>query len=742
MSDSLFDIYQNVESSKELWGSLEAKYMVEDASSKKFVVSNFTNYKMTDSRTVIEQYNELLGILGRFTQHKMNMDEAIQVSCIIDKLLPFQKDFKHNLKHQKEELTLVELGSHLRIEESLRDDDVAWWVDSRVTVHVCKDRCWFKTYESLNDKSILHMGNESTTLVHGRGCVDLIFSYGKIVSLFNVLHDEALDKLKVFKTKVELQQGSLIKRFKTDRGGRSQGFLGEAMLTACYLLNRIPNKKNMITLYELLTTRKPNPNYLRVWGCRAVVRLSDLKLKTLDERGIECIFVGYADHFKAFRFYIFSVPTLSLKIPNGTEEVVEEVVAQQPESELRKSKRNMTPKDFRPEFQLYLIEGRRDEVFDQHSCCFNDEDDPKTFDEAMKSQDVVFWKEAINDEMDSIMGNNTWVLANLPLGCKPLGFKWIFKTNLTIDGTIKKFKARLVIQGFRKKLGINYFDTYAPVVRISTIRLLIALASIHNLIIHQMDVKPAFLNGELVEEVYMNQPQGIIMPGNENKVCKLIKSLYGLKQAPKKFDKSGKGVIICLYVDDMLIFGTDKVQVDLKKEFLSSRFSMKDMGETDVILGIRIKHESNGIAISQSHYIKKVLNKFNYYDCTPVSTPIDTSEKLMPNNGQAISKLEYSRVIGCLMYAMTYTRPDIAFVVGKLSRYTSNPGTQHWHTIQRSKKDTLMQAGSAILKTVRLPVAGYSCFVLTFFLDGVRWFTRSILIGLVYLESNISIMEA
>ncbi|GKE60392.1 zinc finger, CCHC-type containing protein, partial [Tanacetum coccineum] len=194
--------------------------------------------------------------------------------------------------------------------------------------------------------------------------------------------------------------------------------------------------------------------------------------------------------------------------------------------------------------------------------------------------------------------------------------------------------------GFKQKSGIDYFDTYAPVLRIGTIRLLIAMASIHNMIIHQMDVKTTFLNSDLDEEVHMNQPQGFIMPGNENKVCKLIKSLYGLKQAPKqwhqnfdevvlsngylliqadkciysKFDEFGKRVIICLYVDEMLIFGTNQVQVDLTKEFLSSRFSMKDMGEADVILGIRITHESNGVAISQSHYIEKVLKKFNYFD--------------------------------------------------------------------------------------------------------------------------------
>ncbi|GJW85848.1 zinc finger, CCHC-type containing protein, partial [Tanacetum coccineum] len=300
------------------------------------------------------------------------------------------------------------------------------------------------------------------------------------------------------------------------------------------------------------------------------------------------------------------------------EKVTEEAV-QQRESELKKSKRHRTAKD----------------------------DDPKTVDEAMKSQDVAFWKEAINDEMNSIMGNNTWVLADLPPSCKPLGFKWIFKRKLKVDGTIEKFKLRLVIYGFKQKLKIDYFETYAPVACISTIRLLIAMTLIHNLVIHQMDVKTAFLNGDLDEDVYMNQPQGFIMPGNENKVYKLI----------NKFDETGKGVIICLYVDDMLIFGTDQVQVDLIKEFLSSKFSMKDMGEVDVIPGIRIKHESNRIAISQSYYIEK-----------------------------AVSQLEYSRVIGCLMYAMTCKWHDITFIVGKLSRYTSNPGTQHWQAIQRVLK--------------------------------------------------------
>ncbi|GJS07517.1 zinc finger, CCHC-type containing protein [Tanacetum coccineum] len=492
---------------RELLDSLEAKYMAEDASSKKFLFSNFTNYKIIDSRPVIEQYNKLLGILGRFTQHKMNMDEAIQVFCIIYKLTPSLKDFKHTLKHKNDELTLVKLGSHLRIEESLRVQDS--------------------------------------------------------------------DKLK----------------------GNN------------------------------------------VAGLKAVVRLPDPKLKTLGERGIECIFVGYAEHSNAFKFYVIepndsvsinsiiesrdaifnenrisSLSRPSLRIPNGTEDIGGSVVPEEVTEE--------------------------DEVSDQHSYCFNVEDDPKIFDEAMKSQDVTFWKEAINDEMDSIMGNNTWVLADLPPSCKPFGCKWIFKRKLKVYGAIEKFKVRLVIQGFKQKSRINYFDTYALVARISIIKLLIAMTSIHNLIIHHMDVKTTFLNGDLDEE---NQKFDEVVLSNG----------YLLNQADK-----------CVYskFDETVLY--------------------EGHGEADVILGIRIKHESNGIAISQSYYIEKVLKKFNYFDCTPVSIPMDTSEKLMPNNGQTVSQLKYSRVIDCLMYDMTCTRPDIAFAVGKLSRltYTGYPSVLEGYT--------------------------------------------------------------
>ncbi|GJU86278.1 putative reverse transcriptase domain-containing protein [Tanacetum coccineum] len=470
--------------------TLEAKYMAEDASSKKFIISNFTNYKMTDSRPVLEQYNELLGILRRFTQHKMNIDESIQVSCMIDKLSPSWKYFKNTLKHLKEELTLVELGSHLRIKESLRAQDNDKPKGKNVGGPLVVNMVEHNNSSRYNDNK-------------DDGVAWLNIIYDNIGSAFmstSKLNDSILCHAKLghvhFKRMQDMSKDGLIPTFDMDTEKCKTCMLTKITKKPFQNVKRETKVLELIysDLYDLHATPSlGNKKYFVTFindASRAVVRLPDPKLKTLGERGIKCIFVGYVEHYKASR----------------------------------------------------------------------------------------------------------------PLGCK-----WIFKRKLKVDGTLEKFKSRLVIQGFKQKSGINYFDTYAPV----------------------MDVKTSFLNGKLDEEVYMNQPQGFIMLGNENKV-------------------------------------------DLTKEFLSSRFSIKDMGEADVILGIRIKHESNGIAISQSHYIEKVLKKFNYFNSTPVSTPIDTSEKLMPNNGQAVSQLEYSRVTGCLMYAMTCVRPDIAFVVGKLSRYTSN----------------------------------------------------------------------
>ena len=310
--------------------------------------------------------------------------------------------------------------------------------------------------------------------------------------------------------------------------------------------------------------------------------------------------------------------------------------------------------------------------------------------------------------MDSLISNNTWILVDLPQGSKPIGCKWVFRRKYNTDGSIQTFKARLVAKGFRQKEGVDYFDTYAPVARILSIRVLLALASVYNLFVHQMDVKTVFLNGNLDEKVYMEQPEGFVLPGNEKKVCKLIKSVYGLKQAPKqwheKFDSvilefgfehnsadkciyskftENYGVIICLYVDDMLIIGTNMLGVNDTKKYLSSRFQMKDLNEVDTILGVKVKRHSGGFALCQSHYIEKVLSKFSHLNIKEANTPYDVSSKLTENNGREVAQIEYASAIGSLMYAMHCSRPDIAYAVCKLSRFTSSPSVEHWKAIAR-----------------------------------------------------------
>nr|GEU42089.1 hypothetical protein [Tanacetum cinerariifolium] len=300
-------------------------------------------------------------------------------------------------------------------------------------------------------------------------------------------------------------------------------------------------------------------------------------------------------------------------------------------------------------------------------------------------------KRVIDNQLSQDQTDNNYVVpqenVKLKRRHKPIGHKWIFKKKLRPDGTIEKYKACLVAKIYLQKEGQDFFDTYSPVTRITSIRTLIALAAIHNLIIHQMDLKTAFLNGKLDEEIYIQQPKGFIVKGQEHKVCKLVKSLYGLKQAPKqwheKFDNTllsngfqinacdkcvyvkqykNAFVIICLYVDDILIMGTNMDVINQTKKMLHSSFDMKDMGEADVILGIRIQNNLNGYILIQSHYIEKTLKKFGHYDDRPVVTPFDSkckSTQSIHNHGRdhwdaLVRVLQYLK--HTIAYGLHYTK--------------------------------------------------------------------------------------
>jgi hypothetical protein len=340
---------------------------------------------------------------------------------------------------------------------------------------------------------------------------------------------------------------------------------GEALLTACHVHNRVLSKKIQSSPYELWNGRKPNLNYFKMWGCIAYFRVPDPKRTKLGPRAIKSVFVGYAVNSKAYRLLNLSSNTIvelrdvefiENKFINDSQIPLEPKQTQETDSlvndslsgnkrikpsspsEQMRSQRVRKEKDFGLDFisyqvNVYLVEGNREKVLNKFSFVGNIEKDPNTYNEVMASRDAAFWREAVNDEMDSILSKNTWVLVDLPPGSNTIGCKWVFRRKYRTDGSIQTFKTRLVAKGFRQRGGIDYFDTHAPVARITSIRVLIALASIYKLVVHQMDVKTAFLNWNLDEEVYMDQPEGFVLPGNERKVCKLIKSLYGLKQAPK-----------------------------------------------------------------------------------------------------------------------------------------------------------------------------------------------------------------
>lgn len=345
-----------------------------------------------------------------------------------------------------------------------------------------------------------------------------------------------------------------------------------------------------------------------------------------------------------------------------------------------------------------------------------DSEEPASFSEAMQSNDRQQWEHAAREEMASIQQAGTWTLTPLPAGRQAIGCKWVLKVKRKADGTVDRYKMRLVAKGFSQKEGIDYDETFAPVAKFAAIRALLSMAAYHNLEIHQMDVKTAFLNGDLDQDIYMKQPEGFVVAGKENLVCKLRKSLYGLKQASRawyekihrtlldmgfqvlsadtcvyQLRKGNLYVLLALYVDDLLLMSNSLPGLNALKHDLSQRYSMKDLGEAHYVLGIQIDRDraARTLSISQSQYVEKMLQRLGMMDCKPVGTPLATNVKLTkadcPKPDTALDYLfirQYQSAVGAIMYAMLGTRPDIAFAIASLSQFSSNPGRSHWESVK------------------------------------------------------------
>uniref|UniRef100_A0A453AK76 Reverse transcriptase Ty1/copia-type domain-containing protein n=1 Tax=Aegilops tauschii subsp. strangulata TaxID=200361 RepID=A0A453AK76_AEGTS len=309
--------------------------------------------------------------------------------------------------------------------------------------------------------------------------------------------------------------------------------------------------------------------------------------------------------------------------------------------------------------------------------------EPDNFEDA-KTEEC--WRRAMNEELWSIQDNNTWELADLPNGQNAIELKWVYKVKKDAERNLMKHKARLVAKACVQEQDVDFEEVFAPVARMDSVRLLIALAAQESWRIHHLYVNSAFLTGELEEELYVKQPPGYIQEGEEHKVLKLHKALYGLRQAPRawnvELDRTLDRLLVGIYVDDLLITGADEEVIANFKLQMKKLFKMTDLGLLSYYLGIEVQQKPEGIIICQEAYAKKVLESCGMKDCNPSHVPMKPRLRLSKKSeAPAVDATEYRSVVRKLRY-LTNTRPDLAYSVGIVSRFMEAPTTEHWAAVE------------------------------------------------------------
>ncbi|KAH9669265.1 hypothetical protein KPL70_021724 [Citrus sinensis] len=482
---------------------------------------------------------------------------------------------------------------------------------------------------------------------------------------------------KEYKARVELESGKKIKCLRTDNGGeytdgeflafwKQEGIQRQFTVAYTPQQNGVAERMNrtlterirvmlktaaigLKTAMEMWTGKPTDYSYLHAFGCPVYVMYNAQEITKLDPKSRRCIFLGYADGVKRYRLWdptahkivisrdvIFVEDQLQRKdgddgtvkekseivpvyVENNSEnsdssEAAPEHEEQEPvESEapeVRQSTRERRPLAWHSEYVTEI-----NVVY----CLLTEDGEPSTFHKALESSDIALWMTAIQEEIEALHKNKTWELIPLPRGRKAIGNKWVYKIKRDGNDQVERYRARLVVKGYAQKEGIDFNEIFSPVVRLTTFRIVLAMCATFDLHLEQLDVKTAFLHGELEEEIYMLQPEGFAETGNENLVCRLNKSLYGLKQAPrcwyKRFDsfimslgynrlssdhcayykrfEDNDFIILLLYVDDMLIAGPNKDRIQELKAQLAKEFEMKDLGPANKILGMQIHRDRN-----------------------------------------------------------------------------------------------------------------------------------------------------
>eukprot|EP00253_Pinus_taeda_P033382 PITA_33382 len=480
--------------------------------------------------------------------------------------------------------------------------------------------------------------------------------------------------------------------------GLSNGLWVEAINTAVYLKNRNPTRcLGFKTPFEAFFGFNPAVSHLRIFGSNDYAHIPKADRKKLDPKALKCIFVGYGTEFKAYKL----LNPVTHKV-FASKDVI---------------------------FHEQVEEGEDESNSDWHIPLLMEENNEEDEEQEQKQEEEVTCNQAIleNAEIDRVkvsplprrssrktqlssrlkdyaLINHTWDLVELPEVKTPIGCKWLYKPKINADGSIEKLKARLVAKGYSQQEGIDFDDTFAPVAKLNTIRMLISLETKHKWQLHQLDVKSAFLNGDLKEEIYLVQPEGFVKKGQEHLVCKLKKALYGLKQAPRswyekidsffvqhgfhrslndpnlytKFNKQRQFILISLYVDDMIITRNANNLIKEIKQQMSQVSEMKDVGNLHYCLGLEVWKDSGQTFLTQGKYARNLLERFIMEQCKLATIPLQQNLKLSSDDGtKEVDATMYKQLVVNLIY-LTTTRPDLAYSVSVLSQFMSKPLESHW----------------------------------------------------------------
>ncbi|KAE8710792.1 hypothetical protein F3Y22_tig00110319pilonHSYRG00355 [Hibiscus syriacus] len=480
--------------------------------------------------------------------------------------------------------------------------------------------------------------------------------------------------------------------------GLEKSFWAEAVNTACYLVNRAPSTAiDLKTPMKIWTGKPADYSNLHVFGSIVYVMYNSQEISKLDPKSRKCKFSGYADGVKGYRLWdrtahkviinrdvIFVEDKLQRKEDDdNTEKLettqihVEKDVEEGDSSEAEPAHDEQEPESFEAPTTRQSDRVRRrpnwhsDYVIEENIeyCLLTEDGEPSTYEEAINNSDASLWMMAMQEEIETLHKNNTWDLVPLPQGRKPIGNKWVFKIKRNDDDQVERYRARLVVKGYAQKEGIDFNEIFSPVVRLTTVRVVLAMCATLNLHLEQLDVKTTFLM-EILKKRF---------------ICSNLKDLKKKKRRTwfadpcAYFKRSGDNdfVILLLYVDDMLVAGPNKDHIEELKAQLAREFKMKDLGSANKILGMQIHRDRSNrkIWLSQKNYLKKILSRFNMQDCKSIFTPLPINFKLSSSMSPSsekermeMSQVPYASAVGSLMFAMICIRPDIAQAVGVVSR--------------------------------------------------------------------------